>query len=421
MLKKILKIKDLRKKILLTSGLLVAYRFAAAIPIPGIDMAALQQLFQRNQFLGLLGMLSGGAMQRLSIVSLGLSPYITASIMMQLLTMTFPKLEELSREGEYGREKIARYTKFISVPLSLIQAFGLYTLLRQQQVVGSLPLFSLIYFLLILMGGVFFLVWVGDLITEYGIGNGSSIIISVGILSRLPVSLAQTVSVVNAGTAFSFLWQVVLAIFLVGAIVIVEEGAREIEVRYASRRRGSRASEGGRTYLPLRVNQAGVVPILFAGTLVLLPSMIAGFFGGLNMPVLGAVFSFLDQNLQPGSFLYTFIYFWLVVAFTFFYTAVTFDPEKIAEDMKKYGGFIPGIRPGKATVNYLNWVLTRVTLVGALFLGSLAILPSVMSGVFGGQALSLGGTGILIVVSVILDVLKKVEGRLSMSGYEQFI
>jgi len=415
----VFRIKDLRRKILFTLGTIAAYRFAASVPIPGVDVRALQQLFQSSRFLGLLDMLSGGAMQRFSVVGLGLNPYINASIILQLLAMVFPRLEELFKEGEYGREKNSQYTRFLTVPLAILQGVGMHVLLRRQGAVVPLPILSLVLFVLTLVGGVMFLVWLGGLISEYGLGNGSSVIISVGILSRVPLDFGRVISVLTPESAPGFLAYLVFFLGLVAAIVLVEEGTRRIEIKYARRIRGQRGAH--ETYLPLRVNQAGVMPIIFAGSLVLIPSMLSGYLGGVVPSFLSSVLEGIVRVLSPGTPTYNLIYFLLIVGFTYFYTAVTFNPEQIAEDIKKNGGFVPGIRPGRATAGHLNWVLTRITLAGAVFLGVVAVLPSLVSPSLGMASLSLGGTGLLIVVSVVLEILKRVEARMVMSDYAGFL
>jgi len=417
----IFKIKDLRRKILLTLGIIAVFRLAASIPVPGVRIDALKSLFRSSALLGLLDMFSGGTLSRFSVVTLGLNPYINASIMLQLLTMIFPKLEELSKEGDYGRERIEQYTKFLTVPLAVFQAIGTYFLLRKQGVVGSLDPLAMVVLVLTLGAGTLLTIWLGGLISEYGVGNGISVLILAGILSRVPLSFAQALSTTGTENTFGLVIYLVAAFLLVGAVVMVNEGTREIPVRYARRVRGSGDYGGQSTHLPLRVNQVGMIPIIFAMSLILIPSMAASYLEGVKIPVLGAVLTMIPRLLRPDSSFYNALYFFLVVAFTYFYTAVTFNPEKIADDIKKYGGFIPGIRPGRATSSYLSWVLTRITLVGAIFLGLLAILPSIGQRLTGVTALALGGTGVLIVVSVILETLKKIEARVIMSDYEGFL
>lgn len=417
----IFKIKDLRRKILFTLGIIAVFRLSASIPVPGVSIDALRRLFRSSAVLGILDMFSGGTMQRFSVVTLGLGPYINASIMLQLLTMVFPRLEELSKEGEYGRERIEQYTKFLTIPLAIFQAVGTYLLLRRQGIITGFAPLSAVSLVLTLTSGTIFSVWLGGLISEYGIGNGVSIIILVGILSRVPLSFAQAVSTVGAESVFGLLTHLGLAFLLIGAVVMVNEGTRQIEVRYARRVRGPGGYGGQSTHLPLRVNQVGMIPIMFAMSLLIIPSMVAGYLEGVKVPILGPVLAAIPYLLRPDGVFYVVLYFFLVVGFTYFYTAVNYNPEDIAENIKKYGGFIPGIRPGRATASYLNWVLTRITLTGAVFLGILAILPSIGQRLTGVTAMALGGAGVLIVVSVILEALKKIEARMIMSDYDGFL
>ena len=406
----IFKIQDLRRKTLSTIGLLAVFRLAASVPVPGIDIAALERLFAASRFLGLLDMFSGGTMQQFSVVTLGLNPFINASIVLQLLTVVFPKLEELSREGEYGRQKIEQYTRLLTVPLAAVQGLGVYALLKRQGVIGGLPPLSLVSLVLTLTSGTMFLVWLGGLISEYGVGNGTSVIICAGILSRVPLRLARLTATAGMENFLSFSTQIFLVVGLVAAIVMVNEGTRQIEIRYARRVRGRRSYGGAATYLPLRVNQVGMMPIMFAVSLILIPSMVMRFVGRT-----------VPWFLNPDGILYNGLLFVLVVGFTYFYTAVTFDPARIAGDIKKHGGFIPGIRPGRATANYLSWVLMRITLVGGIFLGVLAVVPSIGESLTGIAGVAIGGSGLLIVVSVVLETLRRVEARVVMSDYDEFL
>ena len=417
----IFKIRDLRRKVLATLGLLAVFRLVASIPVPGVDANALQRLFAASKFLGILDMFSGGAMQQFSVAALGLNPFINASIMLQLLTMVFPKLEELSREGEYGRQRIEQYTRFLTIPLALIQGWGAYALLGRQGIMESLPIFSLVALVLTLAGGTMFLVWLGGLISEYGVGNGTSIIICAGILSRVPLRTVQLASVAAVENMVGFPAQIVLLLGLLAAVVVVSEGTRQVEIRYARRVRGQRSYGGTSTYLPLRVNQAGMMPIMFAASLVLIPSMVARFVGETSLPVLSSVLRAIPRLLSPGGVFYNLLLFLLVVGFTYFYTAVSFDPGRIADDIKKHGGFIPGIRPGKATASYLNWILVRITLVGGIFLGIVAVFPSIVQSLTGAGGMIIEGAGLLIVVSVVLETLKRVEARVVMSDYDGFL
>lgn len=415
------KIKQLRRKIIITILILVLFRIAAHIPVGGINLAGLRNLFAGNQFLGLLDIFSGGTLFNFSVISLGLNPYINASIIIQLLTMVFPKLEALSQEGEQGRQQINQYTRYLTVPLAIVQSVGVFSILRSQGLVLSTAPLQVLTIIVSLCAGTIFLMWLGELLTEYGIGNGISLLIFVGIVVRAPVALYQTLSVVDQQQIINILIFVVLAILIIAGIVYVNEGRRQIMVQYARRFSGGREATGSFTYLPLRVNQAGVIPIIFAVSLVLLPSFAGQYLAAVHQTTLSAIGRFLVANFQFQSVTYNIIYFCLVLGFTYFYTAVIFNPKKIADEIKKYGGFIPGIRPGEATAAYLNYILLRITLAGAVFLGLIAILPSIASQITGVSTLVLGGTSILIVVSVILDTAKQFESQLIERNYEGFL
>jgi len=415
------KIRELRKKIILTAVIIIIYRIAAHIPVGGVDREALQALFSGSQLLGLLDLFSGGTLANFSIIALGLNPYINASIIIQLLTMVFPTLEALSKEGEYGRQKINQYTRYLTVPLSILQAIGVFVLLRNQGIITQMTPLSILTIMVTMVAGTIFAMWLGELITEYGIGQGISILIFAGIVARTPVALAQTFSIVDQQQMLNLLLFAVLGIVITAGIVFVNEGRRQIMVQYARRFIGGREVGGASTYLPLRVNQAGVIPIIFAVSLVLIPSFAGQFLSQLPQPLFQSAGRFFISHFRVDSIAYNVVYFLLVVGFTYFYTAVIFNPKKISEDIKKTGAFIPGIRPGTATAAYLNYILLRITLVGAIFLGLVAILPSIASGFTGITTLALGGTGLLIVVSVILDTAKQFESRLVERNYEGFL
>ncbi|MDO8573903.1 MAG: preprotein translocase subunit SecY [Candidatus Daviesbacteria bacterium] len=415
------KIADLRRKILITIVLIVIIRIAAHIPVSGVDLKGLQALFASNQFLGLLDIFSGGTLANFSVISLGLNPYINASIIFQLLTMISPKLEALSKEGESGRQMINQYTRYLTVPLAVLQSIGMFVLLKNQGIISQITPMQITAIIIGLTAGTIFMMWIGELITEYGIGNGISLLIFAGIVSRLPIVLTQTVSVVDQAQVINILIFVVLSILVITGIVFINEGRRQIMVQYARRFTGGKTAESNaQTYLPLRVNQAGVIPIIFAVSLVLVPSFAGSYLAGLSQPQLSAIGRFLAANFNPDSIVYNSVYFILVVGFTFFYTAVIFNPKKVAEEIKKYGGFIPGIRPGTQTAGYLNYIMIRITLAGAIFLGAIAVLPSIASQVTGIKTLVIGGTGLLIVVSVILDTAKQFESKLIERNYEVF-
>ncbi len=399
----------------------IVFRVFAHIPLPGVDREQLAALFSTNQFLGLLDIFSGGTLVNFSILALGLNPYINASIILQLLTIVFPKLEELSKEGEYGREKINQYTRYLTVPLAVVQSVGMYALLKNQGIVTAFDPLTLITVMVTMTAGTLFVMWLGELITEYGIGNGISLLIFAGIVGRLPVVLGQTATGFSAENSGSVLMFLFMSLVVIAATVYVNEATRRITVNYARRVRGNKIYGGNTSYLPLRVNQAGVIPIIFAVSLVLLPSLVGGFISQLGNPIFVNIGRILTNIFNPNGISYNVIYFILVFGFTYFYTAITFDPKKIATEIQKHGGFIPGIRPGTPTAQYLNYILTRITFAGALFLGLIAIFPAIMNGFTGSQNLLIGGTGILIVVSVVLETVKQIEAQLVMRNYEGFL
>lgn len=416
-IKLILKDKNLKNRILFVLGALIVFRLLASVPIPGVNFERLDNFFSNNQFLGLLNIFSGGGLSNLSIVMLGVSPYITASIIMQLATMMFPKLKQMyHEEGEAGRKKFSQYSRLLTVPLAFIQGFGFLKLLQSQGVVSSMGNFELFTNIAVIMAGSVFLVWIGELINEYGIGNGVSLLIFAGIVAGLPTTISQLYFGFEASQIPLLLGFLVIAIIIVLGIVIVTEAERPIPINYAKRVRGTKVYGGISTYLPLRVNQAGVIPIIFAMSILLFPQMILNFLVGINNEVLKSISDFVLGILENG-WVYAVLYFILVFLFTYFYTAVTFDPEAISTNLKKSGAFIPGIRPGQSTSEYLAKVLTRITLVGALFLGVVAVLPLIMQTVTGIATLAIGGTGLLIVVSVVLDLIKKIDAQISMREY----
>lgn len=415
------KTPEVRRKILFTAFIFLAFRILAHIPVAGVNVPALKQLFSQNQFLGLLDIFSGGTLANFSIMALGLNPYINASIILQLLTLVFPKLEELSKEGEQGKRKINQYTRFLCVPLAVLQAIGMYALLRSQGIITVLDPAQLIAFMLTMTAGTMILVWFGELISSQGVGNGISILIFGGIVGRLPVVLGQTSQVVTQENMLNIVIFLVLGLLVIAGIILVNEATRQITIYYAKQVRGNKMYGGQSTHLPLRLNQAGVIPIIFAVSLVLLPSMAGNYMIASKNPMLANIGTAITTWLAPTGILYNVLYFLLVVGFTFFYTAIVFNPKKISEEIQKHGGFIPGIRPGNPTAKYLNYILTRITLVGAGFLGLVAVLPTVTQSLTGLQTLLLGGTGVLIVVSVVLETFKSIEANLVMRNYESFI
>jgi len=394
------------------------------ISLPGIDTNALRLLFANNQLLGLLDIFSGGTLANFSILALGLGPYINASIIFQLLTIVIPKLEELSKEGDWGREKLNQYQRMAAVPLAAFQAFGMISILRGQTnptIVTDTSIFSIIAMVITMIAGTIFLMWLGELITEYGVGNGISLLIFAGIVARLPISMFQTASIADTLNFMNIIVFIIMAVAVIAGIVMVNEATRKITVSYARRIRGGSGVGSVQSHIPLRVNQAGVIPIIFAVSLVLVPSFLGRFLITLTNPGLAQFGRTLDNVFNPNGLTYNITYFLMVVIFTYFYTAVTFNPVKIADEIKKQGGFIPGIRPGKPTSEYLNRVLTRITLAGAFFLGAIAILPSIARQITGINTLAVGGTGILIVVSVILETSKALQAQLSMRNYDEFV
>lgn len=420
-LKNAWKIPDLKKRLIFTAIILFIFRLGAHIPVSGIDTEALRKLFSENQLLGLLDIFSGGTLANFSIMALGVYPYINASIIIQLLTMVIPQLEALSKEGEYGRERINQYTRIITVPLAAFQAFGMYALLKNQQIISGVSPLNLLGLVVMMTAGTIFLMWLGELISENGIGNGISMVIFAGIVGRLPVSLGQTAAIFEAKSFFNLIAFLLMSVSVIAGIVVVNEASRKIRIQYARRIKGGKMYGGQATYLPLRINQAGVIPIIFAVSLVLLPSMVANFLGGVGNPAVAKIANSMATVFRPGGLIYNLVYFLLVIGFTYFYTAVIFNPEKIAEEIKKWGGFIPGIRPGKPTVEYMNKILTRITLVGAVFLGLVAILPSIIQGFTNITTMAIGGTGILIVVSVVLETTRQLEAMMVMRSYEGFL
>jgi len=415
------KTPEVRNKIIFTAGVFLVFRLFAHIPVAGVDVAQLKNIFSQNQLLGLLDVFSGGTLANFSIMALGLNPYINASIILQLLTMVFPKLEELSKEGDTGRKKINQYTRLLALPLSVLQAVGMYALLRSQGVIGTLGPVELISFIATMTAGTLFLVWLGELITERGVGNGISILIFAGIVGQLPLVLGQTITTFSPETFVNTAIVIVLGLVVISAIITVNEAVRKITINYAKRMRGSKMVGGEATHLPLRLNQAGVIPIIFAISLVLTPSLLANYLVLSKNVAMVNVGQFLTTWFNPQGPIYNLTYFILVVGFTYFYTAVVFNPKKISEDIQKHGGFIPGVRPGTPTASYLNYILTRITLVGAIFLGLIAIFPTIGTALTGIQTLLIGGTSVLIVVSVVLETYKSIEASLVMRNYEGFL
>ncbi|MBI2627699.1 preprotein translocase subunit SecY [Candidatus Nomurabacteria bacterium] len=407
----------LRKRVLFVLFALIVFRLFSAIPIPGIDTFELNRFLSNNQFFGILNIFSGGGLSNLSIIMLGVGPYITSSIIMQLLTIMVPALKKIyHEEGEAGRKRFTQYSRLLTVPLAAIQGFALLAILENQNILVNLTAFDRITNLIIVVAGSMLLMWLGELVSEFGIGNGVSLIIFAGIVAALPSQVSQLVFTFDVSQIPLFLIFAVVGVIVIAGIVLVTEAERSIPVTYAKRVRGMKMYGGGSTYLPLRVNQAGVIPIIFALSILLFPQMIGTFLARFSNVILAKISNILISFTQT-SVLYAILYFIVVFLFTYFYTAVTFDPEALSVNLQKNGAFIPGIRPGVSTSEYISKVLTRITLLGAVFLGFIAILPLIMQFATGITALALGGTSILIVVSVVLDLIKKVDAQVSMREY----
>lgn len=411
--------KDLRRSILIVLGMLVVFRVAAHIPIPGVNVSNLQLFFRSNQILGLLNIFSGGTIENFSVVALGIAPYITASIILQLLTMVVPALEEISKEGEAGRARINQYTRLLTVPLAALQSYGMITLLRQasRPVITDTSLFALALMVATLVGGTVFLMWLGELISEQKVGNGISLLIFAGIISGLPVQIQRFAITFDRAQLMNVLLFVAIGLVTIAGVVLITEAQRNVQVSYAKRVRGMRVYGGVDTHLPLRVNMAGVIPIIFAISIILFPPMIAQFFVRAHTLWIAQAAQWVITVFQ-NQLVYGMLYFIFVVGFTYFYTAVIFHPEQIAEHLQKQGGFIPGHRPGKPTAQYLQYITNRIILAGALFLGAIAVLPLLARRLTGTAALALGGTSLLIVVSVVIETVKQIESRLVNQEYE---
>ncbi len=415
-LRSIFNIADLRRKFIFTAGMILAFRIGAHIPVAGVDAAKLEALFSKGNLLGFLDLFTGGALMRFSIFAMGIVPYINASIIMQLLTVVVPQLEELAKEGESGRKQIAAYTRYLTVVLAVFQASGMAFWFRGiLQEGASFPLFFL-QTLVTLTAGSVLVMWFGELITERGIGNGASMIIFVGIVARIPSYIAQTVTLVKGGASIVGVAVLLVAFLLmVMAIVFIQEGQRKIPVQYAKRVVGRKVYGGGNTFIPMRINQGGVIPIIFASSVLLFPATLAQF---IPLPFMQS----LSNILTPTGSVYLILYFILIFFFTYFYTAITFNPKELAENIKKYGGFVLGIRPGKPTADYFEHTISRLTLVGALFLGLIAIVPNIVEDITRITSFQgLGSTALLIVVGVAMDLVRQIETHLLTRQYEGLI
>lgn len=418
-LTQIFTLPDLRKRVLYALTLLVIARILVQIPLPGVDIEALKNFFGRNQLFGLLNMFSGGAMENFSIIMMGVGPYITSSIIIQLLTMIIPSLDELNKEGESGRAKINYWTRIFTVPFAVMQSYAMIRLLQSQSILGTLDPMQWATIIVSITAGTILLMWIGELISENGIGNGVSIIIALGIIGGIPSQVRNTVAVLDSSRIITLIIFLAVAILVVAAIVVANEGIRQIPVSYARRIRGLKTYGGVDTHLPIKVTAAGVIPIIFAMSIMIFPGVIAKFFQNARSEWL-ANFATHISNLFQNNWFYGILYFVLVVAFTYFYTGVIFKPDQMAENLQKQGGFIPGIRPGVETSSYLAKVITRLTLTGAIFLGLVAVLPFIIQAITKIDTLVLGGTGILIMVSVIIETMRQIQAQLVMRAYEKY-
>ncbi len=407
----------IRNRVLFVLAALVVFRGLAAVPIPGVDQNVLQQFFANNQFLGLLNIFSGGGLANLSIVMLGVGPFITASIIMQLLTVMSPALKSMyTEEGEAGRARFTQYSRMLTLPLAILQGFGFLTLLQSQGVIAGLSTFDFVVNVVLIVAGSMLLMWIGELVTEYGIGNGLSIIIFAGIVASFPATIGQLAYTYDPAQLPLYLGFVLVALAIIFLVVFMTEAERPVPVTYAKQSRGGKTYGSSTSYIPLRLNQAGVIPIIFALSIVLSPPMVLNILSAFNLPwVAGAnevVTGFINNQLAYGI-----TYFVLVFLFTFFYTAVTFDPDAMAKNLQRNGAFIQGLRPGSHTAEYLGNVVTRLTLVGAVFLGFVAVLPVGMQVITGIAALAIGGTAVLIVVNVVLDLLRRLDAQVSLREF----
>jgi preprotein translocase subunit SecY len=406
----ILKSKDLRNKILFVLGVFLVFRIMANIPVPGIDVLRIQEFFARNEAFGLLNLFTGGALDRVSIVMLGLGPYITATIIFQLLTLIFPQIEKMYKEeGEQGRQKFNQYSRIASIPLAALQGFAMLMFLKSQGAIGEISLSLMIASVLTIVAGSTILMWLGELISEKGIGNGVSLLIFAGIIASFPSNVGQMLTLFEGSQIFYYMAFFILALLVIIGVVLINEGRRNIPISYAKRVRGNKLYGGASTYLPLNINPAGVIPIIFAISILMIPSMLANF---LNISWL--------SDLMQNPLIHGILYFILVFVFTFFYTAVTFDPKNISSNLQKMGGFVPGIRPGQNTAEYLQSILSKVLIIGATFLGLVAVMPSIIQAFTGVQQFSflIGGTSLLIIVSVALETMKQINSQLEMREYD---
>lgn len=409
--------KSLRNRIIFTLGALVVFRLLSAIPIPGVDPNRLAAFLSSNQLVGVLNIFSGGGLSNLSIIMLGVGAYVTSSIIMQVMTIMFPKLKSMyQEEGEAGRKKFTQYSRMLTVPLAAIQGFGLLTLLQNQGALETLSTLQTATNLAIIIAGAMLTMWIGELISEYGVGNGVSVLIFGGIVASFPTSVGQALFSFTTADLPVYIAFVIVGLLVIAGIVLVTEAERPIPVTYAKQVHGNHVTGGTSTYIPLRLTQAGVIPIIFALSILLFPQIIANFFSTSSQAILKSIADAMTAFLQ-NQLLYGVVYFVLVFLFTYFYTAVTFDPESMSHNLQKNGAFIPGVRPGQSTAEYVSKILTRITLMGALFLGAIAVLPLVMKSLTGITQVALGGTSLLIVINVAVDLVKKVDAQIAMREY----
>lgn len=418
-IRQIWKTPELRNSVIFVLAMLVLFRVAAHIPVPGVDPTNLRAFFAQNQILGLANVFSGGALQNFSVVALGVGPYITASIIFQLLAMIIPRLEEMQKEGEAGQQRINQYTRLATVPLAFLQAYSMIALLKQSQqpIIGDLSALDYAGILTTMTAGTMLLMWIGELISERKIGNGISIMIFAGIVAGLPTAVQQAILTFDQSQIVNLIGYAAIGVLTVAGVVFITEGQRNIPVVYAKRMRGTKLYGGAETYLPLRANMAGVIPIIFAVSIILFPSMVAQLFIHAKTPWVAAAAQKTIMLLQD-QMIYGVSFFLLVFIFTYFYTAVVFHPERVAENLQKQGGYVPGIRPGRPTAEYLMKTVNRIIPAGAFFLAAIAVLPLVVQNVTGSASLVIGGTSILIVVSVVIEIVKQFNAQLTMREYE---
>lgn len=409
--------KTIRDRVLFVLFALIVFRALAAVPIPGVDLTVLEQFFENNQFLGLLNIFSGGGLTNLSIVMLGVGPFITASIIMQLMTVMSPKLKAMySEEGDAGRIRFTQYSRMLTLPLAILQAFGFLSLLQSQGVLVGLSTFEFVVNIIIVVGGSMLLMWLGELVTEFGVGNGVSIIIFAGIVAALPGQVQQLVYTFDMTQLPLYAGFLAAALAIIFAVVYMTQAERQVPVTHAKQVRGGQTYGGTTSYLPLRLNQAGVIPIIFALSIMLFPQMVLNILSSFGVSGTAGLLEKVNAFFANNE-LYAGVYFVLVILFAFFYTAVTFDPDAMAKNLQRTGAFIPGIRPGTHTAEYLGKLITRLTLIGAIFLGLVAILPMLMQIVTQSQALAVGGTALLIAVSVVIDLVRRLDSQASLRQY----